>query len=141
MDDCYSGNISVVLAPGSKMTRRACWPSISKVRWPRTCYHRASSKGAFYCIRNHWEALNNQVERLMKRIAVGRKNRLFLGSLRAGIRRPLGPKKPTWPVYGYVVLSRSREAFSIFFRSVSFCAQRRSVSRCEMSSRVWVPYF
>jgi len=49
-------------------------------------------------IRNHWEALNvfvndgalpidnNQVERLMKRIAVGRKNWLFIGSLRAGIR-------------------------------------------------------
>jgi hypothetical protein len=46
----------------------------------------------------HWEALNvfvndgalpidnNQVERLMKRIAVGRKNWLFIGSLRAGVR-------------------------------------------------------
>jgi transposase len=54
--------------------------------------------GAFNYIRNHWEALsafvndgalpidNNQVERLMKRIAVGRKNWLFIGSLRAGIR-------------------------------------------------------
>jgi IS66 Orf2 like protein/Transposase IS66 family len=29
---------------------------------------------------------NNQVERLMKRIAIGRKNWLFTGSLRAGIR-------------------------------------------------------
>jgi hypothetical protein len=29
---------------------------------------------------------NNQVERLMKRIAIGRKNWLFIGSLRAGIR-------------------------------------------------------
>jgi hypothetical protein len=56
--------------------------------------------GAFNTIRNHWEALNvfvndgalpidnNQVERLMKRIAVGRKNWLFIGSLRAGIRNP-----------------------------------------------------
>jgi hypothetical protein len=54
--------------------------------------------GAFNYIRNHWEALNvfvndgalpidnNQVERLMKRIAVGRKNWLFIESLRAGIR-------------------------------------------------------
>jgi hypothetical protein len=54
--------------------------------------------GAFNYIRNHWEALNvfvndgalpidnNQVERLMKHIAVGRKNWLFIGSLRAGIR-------------------------------------------------------
>jgi hypothetical protein len=54
--------------------------------------------GAFNYIRNHWEALNvfvndgalpidnNQVERLMKRIAIGRKNWLFIGSLRAGIR-------------------------------------------------------
>ena len=25
MADCYSGNMSVVLAPGSKMTRMACW--------------------------------------------------------------------------------------------------------------------
>jgi len=51
--------------------------------------------GAFNYIRNHWEALNvfvndgalpidnNQVERLMKRIAVGRKNWLFIRSLRA----------------------------------------------------------
>jgi hypothetical protein len=49
-------------------------------------------------LRNHWDALNvyvtdgrlpidnNQVERLMKRIAIGRKNWLFIGSLRAGIR-------------------------------------------------------
>ncbi|MFO0044126.1 MAG: transposase, partial [Armatimonadota bacterium] len=29
---------------------------------------------------------NNQVERLMKRVAIGRKNWLFIGSLRAGIR-------------------------------------------------------
>jgi hypothetical protein len=25
MADCYSGNMSVVLTPGSKMTRMACW--------------------------------------------------------------------------------------------------------------------
>ncbi len=49
-------------------------------------------------LRNHWDALNayvtdgrlpidnNQVERLMKRIAIGRKNWFFIGSLRAGIR-------------------------------------------------------
>jgi hypothetical protein len=53
---------------------------------------------AFNYLRNHWEALtvytkdgrlpidNNQVERLMKRVAIGRKNWLFIGSLRAGIR-------------------------------------------------------
>jgi hypothetical protein len=53
---------------------------------------------AFNYLRNHWDALNvyvtdgrlpidnNQVERLMKRIAIGRKNWLFIGSLRAGIR-------------------------------------------------------
>ncbi len=52
----------------------------------------------FNYIRNHWDALNvfisdgalpidnNQVERLMKRVAIGRKNWLFIGSLRAGIR-------------------------------------------------------
>jgi transposase len=49
-------------------------------------------------IRNHWDALceyttdgalpidNNWVERLMKRIACGRKNWLFVGSVRAGVR-------------------------------------------------------
>jgi hypothetical protein len=49
-------------------------------------------------LRNHWEALevytqdgslpidNNWVERLMKRVAIGRKNWLFIGSLRAGVR-------------------------------------------------------
>jgi transposase len=49
-------------------------------------------------LRNHWEALNlyvtdgrmpidnNDVEQLMKQIAVGRKNWLFLGSLQAGTR-------------------------------------------------------
>ena len=54
--------------------------------------------GAFNYIRNHWEALNvfvtdgrlpidnNQCERLMRHVAVGRKNWLFVGSMRAGIR-------------------------------------------------------
>ena len=54
--------------------------------------------GAFHYIRNHWEALNtfvtdgrlpidnNQGEGLMRRVAVGRKNWLFVGSLRAGVR-------------------------------------------------------
>ncbi|MFN9603240.1 MAG: transposase, partial [Planctomycetota bacterium] len=49
-----------------------------------------------FAVRNHWDALcvyvtdgrlpidNNQVERLMKRIAIGRKNWLFIGSVRAG---------------------------------------------------------
>jgi hypothetical protein len=49
-------------------------------------------------LRTHWEALqvydtdgrlpidNNWVERLMKRVAVGKKNWLFAGSMRAGIR-------------------------------------------------------
>ncbi|MFM2218657.1 MAG: hypothetical protein RL240_2975 [Planctomycetota bacterium] len=53
---------------------------------------------AFNYLRNHWDALNvyvtdgrlpidnNQVERLMKRIAIGRKNWSFIGSLRAEIR-------------------------------------------------------
>jgi len=53
---------------------------------------------ALQYMRNHWEALcvyiqdgglpidNNWVERLMKRIAIGRKNWLFVGSVRAGIR-------------------------------------------------------
>jgi transposase len=156
MADCYSGNMSVVLAPGSKMTRMACWaharrkvyehhesdPQVSalplalmnqlydierramkmsdqergelRATESRRILDRLSeylegpvgksvlpaSKlgGAFNYIRNHWEALNvfvndgalpidnNQVERLMKRIAVGRKNWLFIGSLRAGIR-------------------------------------------------------
>ncbi|RLS98983.1 MAG: IS66 family transposase [Planctomycetota bacterium] len=156
MADCYSGNMSVVLAPGSKMTRMACWaharrkvyehqesdPQVSalplalmnqlydierratqksdhergelRAKESRRILDRLgeylegpvaksvlpASKlgGAFNYIRNHWEALNvfvndgalpidnNQVERLMKRIAVGRKNWLFIGSLRAGIR-------------------------------------------------------
>lgn len=156
MADCYSGNMSVVLAPGSKMTRMACWaharrrvyehhesdPQVSalplalmnqlydierramkmsdqergelRARESRRILDRLgeylegpvgksvlpASKlgGAFNYIRNHWEALNvfvndgalpidnNQVERLMKRIAIGRKNWLFIGSLRAGIR-------------------------------------------------------
>ena len=49
-------------------------------------------------LRNHWEALNvyvtdgrmpidsNEVEQLMKQVAIGRKNWLFLGSLEAGHR-------------------------------------------------------
>ncbi|HUY88794.1 MAG TPA: transposase, partial [Pirellulales bacterium] len=49
-------------------------------------------------LRNHWDALqtfvsdgrmpidNNDVEQLMKQIAVGRKNWLFVGSLEAGAR-------------------------------------------------------
>lgn len=54
--------------------------------------------GALQYLRNHWRALteyaksgalpidNNQVERLMNRVAVGRKNWLFVGSVRAGER-------------------------------------------------------
>ena len=156
MADCYSGNMSVVLAPGSKMTRMACWaharrkvyehqesdPQVSALplalmnqlydierralkmsdqergelrgkesrkildrlaeylEGPHAKSLLPSSRlgGAFNYLRNHWEALNvfvddgslpidnNQVERLMKRIAIGRKNWLFIGSLRAGVR-------------------------------------------------------
>ena len=156
MADCYSGNMSVVLAPGSKMTRMACWAHARRKVYEHQesdlqasalplalmnqlydIERRATQKsdqergelrdkesrrildrleeylegpvaksvlpssklgGAFNYIRNHWEALNvfvndgalpidnNQVERLMKRIAVGRKNWLFIGSLRAGVR-------------------------------------------------------
>ncbi len=156
MADCYSGNLSVVLAPGSSMTRMACWSharrhvydakdvdlNASKMplalisllydieRRATDCSHEArteirqkesklvlnrlgdwldgpvaksvlpSSKlgQALNYVRNHWEALNeytedgrlpidnNWVERLMKRVAVGKKNWLFVGSLRAGMR-------------------------------------------------------
>jgi hypothetical protein len=53
---------------------------------------------AFKYVDNHWEALNefttdgslpvdnNQSERLMRCVAVGRKNWLFVGSMRAGMR-------------------------------------------------------
>jgi len=148
--------MSVVLAPGSKMTRMACWAHASRKVYEhhesdpqasalplalmnqlydierramkmtdqergelRTKESRKildrlgeylegpvaksilpASKlgGAFNYIRNHWDALNvfvsdgalpidnNQVERLMKRVAIGRKNWLFIGNLRAGIR-------------------------------------------------------
>ncbi|MFN5919528.1 MAG: transposase, partial [Planctomycetota bacterium] len=156
MADCYSGNMSVVVAPGSKMTRMACWaharrkvyehhetdPEVSalplalmnqlyvierramkmsdqdrgelRAKESRKILERLSeylegpvaksilpaSKlgGAFNYLRNHWDALNvfvsdgslpidnNQVERLMKRVAIGRTNWLFIGSLLAGVR-------------------------------------------------------
>lgn len=156
MADCYSGNLSVVLASGSSMTRMACWSharrhvfeakdvdltvSTMPLAWMNQLYdieRRAlewtndartevrqqesklvldrlgnwldgvvansvlpSSKLglALNYVRNHWEALNvyvndgrlpidnNWVERLMKRVAVGKKNWLFVGSLRAGLR-------------------------------------------------------
>ncbi len=156
MADCYSGNLSVVLAPGSSMTRMACWSHARRhvhdakdmdltvsalpialinqlydierrgLEWTdeeraevrqyesRVILNRLSdwlngvvaqsvlpsSKlgQALNYVRNHWAALNvyatdgrlpidnNWVERLMKRIAVGKKNWLFVGSLRAGMR-------------------------------------------------------
>jgi transposase len=156
MADCYSGNMSVILAPGSLMTRLACWAHarrkvfeyqnidvtasalplalINKIydverrasmlsveeramlratetkmyldrfrEWldgPVAASLLPQSKlaGAFNYIRNHWEALNvfvtdgrlpidnNQGERLMRQVAIGRKNWLFVGSMRAGIR-------------------------------------------------------
>jgi transposase len=156
MADCYSGNMSVILAPGSKMTRMACWSHARRhvyehqdydknvsalplalmnqlydierraLQWSDEARGELRAKesrmildrlkewldgpvagsvlpasklgGALNYIRNHWEALivyatdgrlpidNNQVERLMKRIAIGRKNWLFIGSVRAGIR-------------------------------------------------------
>jgi transposase len=156
MADCYSGNMSVVLAPGSRMTRMACWsharrhvyehqdndPRVAALplallnqlydierrasQWSDEARGELRAKesrmildrlkewldgpvarsvlpasrlgGALSYLRNHWDALcvyatdgrlpidNNQVERLMKRIALGRKNWLFIGSMRAGIR-------------------------------------------------------
>jgi transposase len=156
MADCYSGNLSVVLAPGSSMTRMACWSHARRhvyeakdvdltvsatalalmnqlydierraLEWTndaRTEVRQKESKvvldrlgswldgivaksvlpasklsQALNYVRNHWDALNvyindgrlpidnNWVERLMKRVAVGKKNWLFVGSLRAGMR-------------------------------------------------------
>jgi transposase len=156
MADCYSGNLSVVLAPGSAMTRMACWSHARRYlydarehdlkisAWPlamisqlydierraldwtaaeRTEVRQNESRRilerfgewldgvmaksvlpssklgqALNYVRNHWKALNvyvqdgrlpidnNWVERLMKRVAIGKKNWLFVGSLRAGMR-------------------------------------------------------
>jgi transposase len=156
MADCYSGNLSVILAPGNSMTRMACMSharrhvyeakdldlSVSALplammnqlydierralEWSvdaRTEVRQRESKlildrlgdwlegivaksvlpesnlgKALKYLRNHWLALNeyvtdgrlpidnNWVERLMKRVAVGKKNWLFVGSLRAGMR-------------------------------------------------------
>lgn len=154
MADCYSGNMSVILAPDSKMTRMACWaharrhvhehqhndPAASGIalalinkiydveRRAKSVEQRGELRAtesrlyldrlrawldgpvakavlpasklaaALNYIRNHWEALtvfttdgalpldNNQGERMMRRVAVGRKNWLFVGSLRAGVR-------------------------------------------------------
>lgn len=156
MADCYSGNLSVVLAPRSAMTRMACLSHARRhlfesrecdltvsalplalmnqlydierraLEWAndeRTEIRQTESKlilnrlgdwiegtaaknvlpasklgQALNYLRNHWAALNvyitdgrlpidnNWVERLMKRVAVGKKNWLFVGSLRAGMR-------------------------------------------------------
>ena len=156
MADCFSGNMSVILSPESKMTRMACWAHARRHVYEHQHYDATASAlplalinkiydverratgmtsdergklrasetrmyldrlrewldgpvagsllpasklaGAFNYIRNHWEALNvlvtdgrlpidnNQSERLMRRVAVGRKNWLFVGSMRAGIR-------------------------------------------------------
>jgi transposase len=156
MADCYSGNMSVILAPGSKMTRMACWSHARRhvyehqdndrqvaalplalmnqlydierraSQWSpeargelratesrrildrlkewldgpvaRSVLPASKLGGALNYIRNHWDALNvyvadgrlpidnNQVERLMNRVAIGRKNWLFIGSVQAGIR-------------------------------------------------------
>jgi transposase len=156
MADCYSGNLSVILASGNSMTRMACMSHARRhvyeakdhdltvsamplaminqlydierraLEWSveaRTEVRQRESKlildrlgdwldgivaksvlpesnlgKALKYLRNHWQALNeyasdgrlpidnNWVERLMKRVAVGKKNWLFVGSLRAGMR-------------------------------------------------------
>ena len=156
MADCYSGNLSVILASGSTMTRMACWSharrhmhearinfaketalplalmaqlyDIERRAVEQTADERhqlrqresvmiltrlrqwldgpiagdalpKSKLGkAIKYLRNHWQTLqeftldgrlpidNNAVEALMKQIATGRKNWLFLGSVRAGER-------------------------------------------------------
>jgi transposase len=156
MADCYSGNMSVILSPESKMIRMACWaharrhvhqhqdndPKIAVIplalinqiydverraltygveqraelraresqlyldrlgEWldgPLAASVLPSSKlaGSFRYMQNHWEALNvfvldgslpidnNGAERMMRRVAVGRKNWLFVGSVRSGMR-------------------------------------------------------
>ena len=62
------------------------------------CCRRATSRSAVNYLNNHWQQLqlyttngsipidNNDVEQLMKQVAVGRKNWLFLGSPDAGER-------------------------------------------------------
>ena len=156
MADCYSGNMSVILAPGSKMIRLACWaharrhiyenqshdpvaaayplalmqqlydierrtsqwstdarkdlrnkesrPILDRLKaWldgpiPDSILPASKLSGAFNYLRNHWEALcefardgqlpidNNQCERLMRLLATGRKNWLFMGSVKAAQR-------------------------------------------------------
>ncbi len=156
MADCYSGNLSVILASGSTMTRMACWSharrhmhearinfaketalplalmaqlyDIERRALEYTAEQRLALRQqdsililkrlrqwldgpiagdalpksklgkAINYLRNHWQSLqeftldgrlpidNNPVEALMKQIATGRKNWLFIGSVRAGER-------------------------------------------------------
>ena len=156
MADCYSGNLSVILASESRMTRMACWSHArrhmheARINFPQETALPLALMAQLYDIerravdlpwqergrlraeqsrmivdrlrewlagstasdalpksklgkainylRNHWTALteylsdgrfpidNNSVEALMKQIATGRKNWLFLGSVRAGER-------------------------------------------------------
>ncbi len=156
MADCYSGNLSVITAKHSTMTRMACWSHARRYMYDarlnfanetilplalmaqlydierRALGWAADARGqlrqresvmilkrlrdwldgpiagdalpkskfgkAIKYLRNHWLALseftrdgrllidNNALERLMKQIATGRKNWLFIGSVRAGER-------------------------------------------------------
>ena len=156
MADCYSGNLSVILATGSEMTRMACWSHArrymheARINFPKESALPLALMSQLYDIerratecspeqrqllrdsesqmivdrlrdwldgpiasdalpksklgkainylRNHWTALteflsdgrlpvdNNYVESLMKQIATGRKNWIFIGSVRAGER-------------------------------------------------------
>ena len=72
--------------------------SIPRRPYGQECTTGEQARRGFKYIRNHCKALNvlvhagalpiddNQVERLMKLIAIVRKNGWFIGSLRAGIR-------------------------------------------------------
>ncbi len=65
---------------------------------PRAYSHQATSAKPLNYLNNHWEQLqvylddgrmsidNNEVEQLMKQVAIGRKNWLFIGSVPAGQR-------------------------------------------------------
>jgi len=200
MGDCYSGNQSVVLAPGSKMIRMACWsharrhvythqhddPSVSvlplalmnglydierrgvnliaqsrgelRAKESKGLLDRLQSflagpvagsvlpgsklGGALQYLRNHWQALteyvkdgdlpidNNQVERLMNRVAVGRKNWLFVGSVRAGERNANLMR---------LVASAQRQHLdlSAYLESVTTHVVRGTAKPAELLPEVW----
>jgi Transposase IS66 family len=86
MGDCYSGNMSVLLAAGSSRTRLVCWSHAWRHVFDAKEVDLQTSALPLSLINQLHDVERRGSDSTSKRNAVGKKNWLLVGSMRAGIR-------------------------------------------------------